>query len=73
MVPGAAVIPGGPLEVDSNRDSLSQISGATALPSLQSNMENIYPPIINLDRFLLYHIHIHFKNIFKERKSKNLL
>merc|ERR1712227_167847 len=77
MVPGAAVIPGGPLEVDSNRDSMPQISGATALPSLQSNMENIYPPIIDLDRkgkariFFDYdHFSLNTNRLFRSSKSQ---
>lgn len=71
MVPGAAVIPGGPMDDDSNRDSLPQISGATAIPSLQSNMNNISPPIIDLDRFKFYPIYISFINyVLRKEKAR---
>merc|ERR1712227_919534 len=47
IVPGAAVIPGGPLDDDDNRISLTQISGVTSLPI---SIDNISPPIIDLNR-----------------------
>jgi len=60
IVPGAAVIPGGPLDDDDNRISLTQISGVTSLPI---SIDNISPPIIDLNRFLPFYIFsLHFKN-----------
>ena len=64
------MIPGGPLDGDDNRISLTQISGVTSLPI---SIDNISPPIIDLNRFLPFYIFsLHFKNFIVRKGNARI-